>query len=107
MAIYMNIKTGSIDTENGWMESYSSEELEDRCLTVEEAFNADKAENLVEVISDDRLKQASEDSYEEDCFIVIGKKGGDWISLLSEDSESDTLFPAVIVSASGIECIRR
>jgi hypothetical protein len=50
---YMHKETGATDTREGWIASYSEEELEERELTAEEAFDEDDGETLFEV-GDDR-----------------------------------------------------
>ena len=46
---YIHIHTGSIDTREGWIVAYSLEELEERKLTAEQAFNEDEGETLIKV----------------------------------------------------------
>lgn len=41
--------TGSIDTKQGWIDSYDPEELAERGLTAEEAFCADEGETLIQI----------------------------------------------------------
>jgi hypothetical protein len=49
MTKYIHIHTGAIDTREGWVASYDSEELEARGLTAEQAFDEDEGVTLVEV----------------------------------------------------------
>ena len=44
---YLHKETGSIDTRDGWIESYSQEELDERGLTAEEAFDEDASRTLI------------------------------------------------------------
>ena len=46
---YIHVETGGKDTRQGWIESYDSEELEERGLTASEAFNQDLDVTLIEV----------------------------------------------------------
>jgi hypothetical protein len=47
---YMHRETGSIDTREGWLQSYSKEELEERGFsTAEQAFEHDVGETLIEL----------------------------------------------------------
>lgn len=46
---YMHKETGSVDTREGWIESYGAEELEERGLTAEEAFEEDEGDTLIEL----------------------------------------------------------
>lgn len=46
---YMHIHTGSVDTKEGWMESYDAEELAARGLTAEEAFIEDEGVTLISI----------------------------------------------------------
>ena len=46
---YMHIETGSIDTKEGWINSYDPEELERRNLTARQAFIEDVEKTLFEV----------------------------------------------------------
>ncbi len=39
--VYLNQNTGNIDTKDNWLYAYSAEELEERGLTAEEAFEED------------------------------------------------------------------
>lgn len=45
----MHIHSGAIATEDVWRESYDNEELEFRGLTIDEAFEEDYGNTLVEV----------------------------------------------------------
>lgn len=47
--MYMNVHTGSVDTRDNWLLSYTEEELEDRWLTAEEAWEEDEGTHLLEV----------------------------------------------------------
>lgn len=48
---YMHFETGSVDTKEGWIDSYSNEELQERGLTIaDQAFDDDiENVNLIEV----------------------------------------------------------
>jgi hypothetical protein len=46
---YMHKETGSIDSRDGWIASYSADELDARNLTAEQAFNADEGETLFQI----------------------------------------------------------
>ena len=46
MKTYMHKETGSIDTREGWEESYPTEELEERGITKEAAFDEDESVTL-------------------------------------------------------------
>ena len=46
---YIHVETGGKDTRQGWIESYDSEELEERGLTASEAFEQDLDVTLIEV----------------------------------------------------------
>ena len=49
--LFMHRETGSIDTEEGWIASYSQEELEYRGFSsAEEAFEADEDTMLFPVL---------------------------------------------------------
>ena len=50
--MYMHKETGSIDSKEGWISSYSQEELEARGLTAEEAFADDEGVTLIEIRQD-------------------------------------------------------
>ncbi len=47
--VYLNRKTGSIDTKAGWLRTYTAEELEKRKLTSQEAFSEDVYETFLPV----------------------------------------------------------
>ncbi len=46
---YMHKETGSIDTKEGWIASYDRDELEERNLTAEEAFEEDEDRTIFEI----------------------------------------------------------
>lgn len=46
---YMHKETGSTDDRDGWIASYTTEELEERGLTAEEAFDEDEGVTLFEL----------------------------------------------------------
>lgn len=46
---YMHVKTGTQDTREGWIESYDAEELKERGLTAEQAFDEDVGNTLCEL----------------------------------------------------------
>jgi len=46
---YMHKETGMIDTREGWIASYDTEELERRCMTAEQAFESDIGYTLLAV----------------------------------------------------------
>ena len=46
---YIHKHTASIDTREGWEDSYSPEELESRELTAKEAFDEDEGETLFKI----------------------------------------------------------
>jgi hypothetical protein len=46
---YMHVETGSVDTRDGWIASYDPEELDERELSAEEAFDTDLGVTLLEV----------------------------------------------------------
>lgn len=48
MAKYIHIHTGSIDTRDGWIASYATEELDERGITAEQAFDEDEGVTLIE-----------------------------------------------------------
>lgn len=50
--MYMNIHTGSVDDREGWELSYGQDELDERGLTREEAFDEDEGGSLIEVVKD-------------------------------------------------------
>ncbi len=39
--VYLNVNTGCMDTKQNWVRVYTAEELEERGLTAEEAFEED------------------------------------------------------------------
>lgn len=41
--LYMHMATGSVKTQQDWRTSYTIEELENRCLTPDEAFKEDES----------------------------------------------------------------
>ena len=45
---YIHIHTGAVDTREGWLASYSRDELEARGLPAEEAFLEDAGVTLIE-----------------------------------------------------------
>lgn len=47
--LYIHAHTGMIDTREGWILSYLPEELEERGLTAEQAFEQDEGVTLFEV----------------------------------------------------------
>lgn len=47
--MYMHVYTGSVDTKEGWIDSYYKEELELRGLTAEQAFKEDEGTIVFEV----------------------------------------------------------
>jgi len=49
MSKYMHKETGSVDTRDGWVASYDAEELAERALTGEEAFDEDEGDTLIEL----------------------------------------------------------
>ena len=49
MAKFMHIHTGAIDTREGWVASYDAEELAERGITAEQAFDEDEGVTLIEV----------------------------------------------------------
>lgn len=49
MAKYMHKETGSVDTREGWIASYNAEELEERGISAEEAFDFDEGDSLIEL----------------------------------------------------------
>jgi hypothetical protein len=46
--LFTHVHTGAIDTQEGWVASYDSEELEQRGLTAEQAFDEDESTTLLE-----------------------------------------------------------
>ena len=48
MTKYIHIHTGSIDTREGWIASYATEELDERGITAEQAFDEDEGVTLIE-----------------------------------------------------------
>ncbi len=46
---YMHVHTGSVDTKDGWILSYDAQELIDRGITAEQAFDEDDGVTLIEV----------------------------------------------------------
>jgi hypothetical protein len=46
---YAHIKTGCQDTRDGWISSYTDEELEERGLTAEQAFDEDDGVTLYQL----------------------------------------------------------
>ncbi len=48
--MYMHILTGQVDTMGGWVYAYTSNELEERGLSVAQAFGEDLYNNLYLVI---------------------------------------------------------
>ena len=46
---FIHKETGSVDDRDGWITSYSAEELEERGLTAEEAFDEDEGVTLFEL----------------------------------------------------------
>lgn len=48
MKTYVHIYTGSIDTQEGWISSYSVDELDEREITAEQAFLEDEGVTLIE-----------------------------------------------------------
>lgn len=49
MEKYMHVETGSVDTRDGWISSYDPQELEDRGITAEQAFDEDEGVTLIEI----------------------------------------------------------
>lgn len=45
---YTHKETGSVDTREGWIASYDPQELEERGLTAEQAFDEDDGVSLIE-----------------------------------------------------------
>jgi hypothetical protein len=45
----MHKETGSVDTRDGWVSSYCTEELDERGLTAEAAFAEDEGKTLIEI----------------------------------------------------------
>ena len=43
---YIHKETGAFDSQSGWIESYTAEELAGRGLTAEQAFEEDEGETL-------------------------------------------------------------
>ena len=60
----MHINTGTVDTAQGWMDSYMEEELEQRGLTAGEAFIEDEGVTLFEV-EERKKKKSAYDHYRE------------------------------------------
>ncbi len=48
MKKYIHIHTGAVDTREGWISSYSAEELSERGLDAHEAFDEDEGVTLYE-----------------------------------------------------------
>lgn len=46
---YTHTATGSQDTKDGWIASYSQEEIEERGMTAEECFEEDDGVTIIEV----------------------------------------------------------
>jgi hypothetical protein len=44
---YMHKETGAVDDRDGWIASYTTEELDRRGLTAEEAFTEDEGVTLI------------------------------------------------------------
>lgn len=49
---YMHNETGSIDNRGGWITSYPADELDERKLTAEQAFNEDEGGTLIQITPD-------------------------------------------------------
>jgi len=49
---YMHKETGSVDDREGWIASYSAEELAERNLTAEQAFDEDEGRTLFRITPD-------------------------------------------------------
>jgi hypothetical protein len=47
---FMHTVTGSVDTREGWVLSYTEEELDDREISAEQAFEIDLNDSLLEEI---------------------------------------------------------
>ena len=63
MARYIHKMTGSIDDKDGWIASYTIEELEHRGVTAEQAFTKDVGVTLFELA-------------DESPAATLGRKGG-------------------------------
>lgn len=53
---YAHRETGSTDDRDGWITSYSAEELEERGLTAEKAFDEDKGRTLLPIIGSEMIE---------------------------------------------------
>ena len=45
----MHVETGATETKEGWISSYSVDELAERGITAREAFGEDEGNTLIEV----------------------------------------------------------
>jgi hypothetical protein len=52
---YMHKETGTMDDREGWIASYTTEELDRRGLTAEEAFTEDEGKTLIAIERQDKL----------------------------------------------------
>ena len=48
--LYMHVETGSCDTKEGWISSYDKEELSERGIDAESAFEQDVGSTLMKVV---------------------------------------------------------